>query len=112
MLAAGDLDSSDVDPLTAPSVYQLRGCYKKRGREAGDGSGGASEGDQAEGAADADEAADADAAWEAAENAYHVDLVDILRQPRMYRALGLSGPPRCIRHPSLKEKLGHMRLLL
>jgi len=105
LFAAGGGGTSDIDTPASAPVYQLKGRGKKRGREPEE-AGGMSEGDQAE------EAADADAVWEAAENAYHLDLVNLLRQPRMYRALGLSGPPHCIRHSSLEERLNNMQLML
>ncbi|CAL8468954.1 g8495 [Coccomyxa elongata] len=56
-------------------------------------------------------ALDADTAWQAMEDAYHEDLVELLRQLRMYQALGLSGPPDRIRHATLKERISNMRVL-
>ncbi|BDA49440.1 probable mitogen-activated protein kinase kinase 2 at N-terminal half [Coccomyxa sp. Obi] len=53
---------------------------------------------------------DADEAWQAAENAYHWDLVDLLRQPRMYLALGLPGVPHTIQHASLEERINSMKV--
>lgn len=101
--AAGRGGTSDVDTPASAPMYKLKGRGKKRGRELEEA--GMSEGNQAEGAADAD------AIWEGAESAYHLDLVKLLRQPRMYRALGLSGPPHCIMHSSLEERLKNMQLV-
>ena len=73
----------------------------------------AAEGAQAEGArTEGAGAADADEIWQAKENAFHRDMVDLLRHPRMYKAMGLSGPPHTIRHSSLEEILNSMQLLL
>lgn len=76
----------------------------KRQRELKE-AGGESKGQQDEGALDAD------MTMQAAENAYHVDLVDMLRQPRMYHGLGLSGPPHGIRHASLEERMNTTQLV-
>lgn len=53
---------------------------------------------------------DDDALMHAREAGYHADLVNILRQPEMYRALGLSGPPDRIAHSTLEERMHTMRL--
>ena len=94
-----------VDIVASAPLYQLVGRGMKRQRELKE-AGGESEGQQDEGALDAD------MTMQAAENAYHVDLVDMLRQPRMYHvhALGLSGPPHGIRHASLEERMNTMQL--
>ncbi|CAK0732263.1 hypothetical protein CVIRNUC_000106 [Coccomyxa viridis] len=111
-------DPSGVNPLIGRHLYDLSAGSNKRKHEEMRTAGGPSEGSQAEGAqaegAQAMGAADADEdeRWQAAENAYHRDLVDALRHPRMYRALGLSGPPHTIRHSSLEENLNNMRLIL
>ena len=67
----------------------------------------ASEQHEAGGAADAD----VDTVWQAAGNGYHRDLVELLRRPRMYKALGLSGPPHRIEHASLADIVGSMQLI-
>ncbi|BDA49431.1 hypothetical protein COCOBI_14-0480 [Coccomyxa sp. Obi] len=51
------------------------------------------------------------AEWQARENAYHRNLVDVLRHPRMYRALGLPGPPHTIQHSTLEERIRGMKAL-
>ena len=50
-------------------------------------------------------------AMEAREAAYHADLVNVLRQPEIHRALGLSGPPNRIVHSTLEERMQTMRLV-
>ena len=54
---------------------------------------------------------DDDGAMQVAENAYHLSLVELLRHPKMYSALGLSGPPQRITHSTLEERIGSMRVL-
>lgn len=103
MVGAGEGSSSAVGILASAPVYQLMGRGTKRRRELKE-AGGMLEGQQAEGAVDADQM------MQAAENAYHLDLLDLLKQPRMYRALGLSGPPHTIAHASLEERINTMQL--
>ena len=103
MLSAGEVGSSDVDIVASAPLYQLVGRGMKRQQEVQEAA-GESEGQQDEGAPDAE------TVMQAVENAYHVDLVDMLRQPRMYHAMGLSGPPHGIRHASLEERLHTMHL--
>ena len=57
------------------------------------------------------DAVDADTLMQAAEDAYHQDLIEMLRHPRMYRALGLSGPLQTISHASLEERMSTMQLV-
>lgn len=85
-------------------IHQLTGRGAKRQQDAEEAS------DESEDQQD-DVALDADTAWQARENAYHEDLVELLRQPRMYRALVLSGPPDHIRHATLEERISNMRVL-
>ena len=54
---------------------------------------------------------DEDDVMQIAENAYHVDLVKLLREPAIYKQLGLSGPPHTIAHSSLQQKLDSMRFV-
>ena len=49
--------------------------------------------------------------WQARESAYHQSLCDVLRQPHMYRALGLSGPPDRIEHSTLEDRISSMKVL-
>ncbi|CAL8464801.1 g4336 [Coccomyxa elongata] len=102
-LQGGAGPSENAAQVSAP-VYRLRGRGAKRKREPEEA---ADESDDEQG----DDGPDADAAMQAAENAYHLDLVNMLRQPRMYRALGLSGPPHRIRHASLEERMTTMQVV-
>ena len=43
--------------------------------------------------------------------AYHRDLLEALRHPSMWQALGWPGPPIRIRHSSLQDNLSSMQLL-
>ena len=81
------------------------GRHAKRQREAEEAA------DEAESEPhDADDIDD-DPEWQARENAFHRSVVELLRDPRMYTDMGLSGPPTTIRHASLREWLGTWRLL-
>ena len=115
-MAAAGQDPSGVNPSTARPVYHLRGRSKKREREETRTAGATSEGAQAEDAkaegAQTEGAADADADWQAREHAYHRDLLEALRHPSMWQALGWPGPPDRIGHSSLQDNLNTWRLLL
>ncbi|KAK9814625.1 hypothetical protein WJX72_008925 [[Myrmecia] bisecta] len=98
----GEPGSSDVHTVGS---YQLGGRAQKRRRESAPGDSEAAE------SIGAGNAVDDDTLMQAAENAYHVDLIEALRQPRMYRALGLSGPPQRITHASLEDRISSMQLV-
>ena len=83
-------------------LYDVKGHGQKRKRDELDKDCENSQGGQ-EG--------DGDGAMEVAENAYHLSLVELLRHPKMYTALGLSGPPQRITHSTLEERIGCMRVL-
>ena len=90
-------------------LYQMKGRGMKRGRSPeSDGDNTSEEG----GAQIADVGEDAPMeAMEAREAAYHADLVNVLRQPEIHRAMGLSGPPNRIVHSTLEERMQTMRLV-
>ena len=89
-----------------PHLYQLTGRGVKRERSPESRGDSTSE----EGGSQIGED-DEDALMEAREAAYHADLVNVLRQPEMHRALGLSGPPNCIVHSTLEECMHTMQLV-
>ncbi|BDA49442.1 hypothetical protein COCOBI_14-0590 [Coccomyxa sp. Obi] len=100
----GKRPESAVEVSAGP--FQVPGRGTKRKREA-DGAADEPE-DQAGGAG---AALDEDMVMQAAENAYHLNLVELLRHPRMYRALGLPGPPHTIQHASLEERISTMQVV-
>ena len=42
---------------------------------------------------------------------FHREVVELLRQPSWYKALGLSGPPHSFRHSSPEEGMGSMHMV-
>lgn len=99
-----DGDTS-VIVLGSARQYDLNNRGLKRGRrfDGGDEDDGERE--------DGNRELDADESMRLRENAYHRDLVDLLRHPRMYKALGLDEPPKTIAHSTLEEKINSMRVL-
>lgn len=101
--ASGPSPASKAVLATQTRFHLHKRGIKRQHEEEEDGETGS----KAQGSVQLDE----DDVMQVAENAYHLDLVKLLREPAVYKQLGLSGPPHTIAHSSLQQKLDSMRFV-